>query len=269
MIPEERQLLAGLFDRVRTADGTPRDREAEAFIADAIRAQPSAPYLLAQTVIVQEHALRAANERLQQLEAQVQDLQRAAAAPAGDGGGSFLGGFGKSLFGGEPVPPAPPHVSVPPSGPWGTQAAYAPPPPSQPQWTPPAQPQWSAPQAPVEGGGSFLHGALGAAAGVAGGVLLADSIRGLFSGHSNPFGIGSGFGGGLGGGLGALGGGLGGGLGPASGGETVVNNYHENSGDTGNASDQFPDAGQNDGPVNDADFSDTSGDWGGDGTTDV
>ncbi len=53
--------------------------------------------------------------------------------------------------------------------------------------------------APMGGGGGFLQGALGAAAGVAGGVLLADSIRGLFGAHNNPLGIGTGLGGGQGG----------------------------------------------------------------------
>ena len=264
MTPEERQLLAGLFDRVRAAEGNPRDREAEAFIADAVSAQPHAPYLLAQTVIVQEHALRAANDRLQALEAQVQDLQKAA-APS-EGGGSFLGGLGRSLFGGEPAHPVPPppRASVPVSGPWATQPAYAPPPAPQ----PPPQPQWSsAPQAPVGSAGSFLHGALGTAAGVAGGVLLANSIRGLFSGQMNPFGIGSGFGGGMPGGFGSMG----------KGGETIVNNYYQND-DPGNASDQTFDASQSDDGKagsdsfdTSGDVGDTSGDFGGsdDGMTDV
>ena len=120
MTPEERQLLAGLFDRTRAASSQPRDREAEAFIADAVQAQPYAPYLLAQTVIVQEHALQAANERLQQLEAQVRDLQQQAPAPQST---SFLGG----LFGGgdrpaTAIPPTSvPTASVPPTNasPWG------------------------------------------------------------------------------------------------------------------------------------------------------
>ena len=100
MTPEERQLLAGLFDRTRAASSQPRDREAEALIADAVREQPYAPYLLAQTVIVQEQALHASSDRLQQLEAQIRDLQQQAAAPQG---GSFLSGLG-GLFGGAPAP---------------------------------------------------------------------------------------------------------------------------------------------------------------------
>ena len=112
MTPEERQLLAGLFDRTRAASSQPRDREAEALIADAVREQPYAPYLLAQTVIVQEQALHASSDRLQQLEAQIRDLQQQAAAPQG---GSFLSGLG-GLFGGAPAPSTETSASVPSSG---------------------------------------------------------------------------------------------------------------------------------------------------------
>jgi hypothetical protein len=51
MTPEERQLLTELFDRVRSASGNHRDPEAEAFIAEQIRAQPYAPYLMAQAAL--------------------------------------------------------------------------------------------------------------------------------------------------------------------------------------------------------------------------
>ena len=60
MTPEERQLLSKLFDRMRAVGSAPRDREAEDFIAQAVREQPYAPYLMAQTVIVQEEALKQA-----------------------------------------------------------------------------------------------------------------------------------------------------------------------------------------------------------------
>src|SRR5690348_2035523 len=49
MTPEERQMLGGLFQRVNSAAAAPRDGEAEAFINDAVRAAPHAPYVLAQT----------------------------------------------------------------------------------------------------------------------------------------------------------------------------------------------------------------------------
>ena len=97
MSPEERQLLTGLFDRIRGAATTPRDQEAEGLIQDATKAQPYAPYFLAQTVLVQDQALRAANDRLQELEGKVKDLESRAASGPRPGG--FLSGLG-SLFGG-------------------------------------------------------------------------------------------------------------------------------------------------------------------------
>jgi hypothetical protein len=200
MSPEERQLLAGLFDRTRSASNAPRDRDAEAFITDAVRTQPFAPYLLAQTVLVQEEALRAAANRLQELEAHVKDLE-SQPAPAST---SFLGGLGQSLFGGSsPTPQQAPQSSVP-SSPWGRNSAPPPPPQQAGGWNNQPQQQQPGPwqQQGAPQGGGFLKGALGAAAGVAGGVLLADSIRGLMGGHNSPLGIGSGFGGGMGGGLG-------------------------------------------------------------------
>jgi len=222
MSPEERQLLAGLFDRTRGAVGNPRDAEAETFISDAVRAQPYAPYLLAQTVLVQEQALRAANDRLQELEAKVHDLEsQAAKQPAGSG--SFLSGLGSLFGGGNPPPPQRDPVPPPsnaPQNPWQRSQQPQPgawqQPPQQGYNQPYAAPQpgpWGGAPAGGQGGG-FLKGALGAAAGVAGGVLLADSIRGLFGGHNNPLGIGTGFGGGAGG------------LGAGTGGETIVNNYY-------------------------------------------
>lgn len=196
MTPEERQLLAGLFDRTRAASGTFRDPEADRFIADAVREQPAAPYLLAQAVIVQEQALQAANQRLQELEARVHELESQANQQGASGG--FLGGIGKSIFGSAPQP-EPVRTSVPPSGPspWNrtTNDSYAQPAPSPPP-SPWQQGQgasgWAQPAPQAQAGGSFLRGALGAAAGVAGGVLLANSISGLLGGHNSHLGIGSG-----------------------------------------------------------------------------
>lgn len=206
MSPEERQLLTGLFDRIRGAASTPRDQEAEGLIQDATKAQPYAPYFLAQTVLVQDQALRAANDRLQELEGKVKEFESQAASGPRPGG--FLSGLG-TLFGAS-----------------GSSAALRPAPPPGGRWNlPQQQGGWQqSPQGYAGGGapgpwggqggnpgGGFLTGALGTAAGVAGGVLLADSIRGLFAGHNNSLGIGSGFGG----------------TSPGSfGGETIVNNYY-------------------------------------------
>src|SRR5271168_437456 len=181
MSPEERQLLTGLFDRTRNAAATPRDPEAEALIVDQVRAQPYAPYLLAQAVIVQEQALKAASEKLQALEARVQELEQQPPPGAAPAGGGFLSGLG-SLFGASSQPPQPPRGPAP--GPWQQQQppGYGQQNPGfgqqnpgygQSNYAPPgagASPWGSAVPA---GGGGFLKGALGAAAGVAGGVLLA------------------------------------------------------------------------------------------------
>ena len=255
MSPEERQLLAGLFDRTRGMGSTPRDSDAEAFIADAVRTQPYAPYLLAQSVIVQEQALRAANDKLQELQTKVTEYEQR--APAASSGGSFLGGLGSLFGGGAQASQQPPR----PQGPWGGGSV------------PSSAPAWGgggAPQGGFQGGGygqgggmmgggapsggGFLHGALGAAAGVAGGVLLADSIRGLFGGHNNPMGIASGVPG-----MSGFGGG--------GGGETVVNNYYGNDDSSLQAQDALQDADQDQDDIQDA--SDDSGYSSDDGSTDV
>ncbi|MGQ0443590.1 MAG: DUF2076 domain-containing protein [Beijerinckiaceae bacterium] len=218
MSPEERELLTGLFDRIRGAANTPRDQEAEELIQDSTKAQPYAPYFLAQTVLVQDQALRAANDRLQELEGKVKNFESQAASGPRPGG--FLSGLG-SLFGGS----GPSRPAQPSSGRWGQS-----PPPRQggrqqpPQAYPGATPgPWGG-----GGGGGFLTGALGTAAGVAGGVLLADSIRGLFAGHNSAYGIGSGFGG----------------MGPGLGGETIVNNYYDTGGQSLSQQDAAQDAQQ-------------------------
>ncbi|MHB2167186.1 DUF2076 domain-containing protein [Alsobacter sp. R-9] len=183
MTPDERQLLEGLFDRVRQNAAAPRDRDAEALIAESVRAQPYAPYLLAQAVIVQEEGLKAAAARIQELEAELAEARRTAE----QGAGSFLGGFGKSLFGGEPPRPAQPaapqrSASGIPS--FGARQAAAP------MGVPgmPARPAgpWGGQQAAMGGapaGGSFLRSAMATAAGVAGGALLFSGIQSLMQSH--------------------------------------------------------------------------------------
>jgi uncharacterized protein len=155
MQAQERELITGLFGRLQPFEAQPRDSEAEALIRDLVARQPSAPYLLVQTVLVQEQALKAAQERIAELEA------KAGAAPAAPG---FLG-------------------SAPKIGPWGASPAA---PAAAPQPVPPTRSPLQAALAPQPAGGGFLRTAMTTAAGVAGGALLFEGIRSLMG--SNPFG---------------------------------------------------------------------------------
>lgn len=164
MQQQERDLISGLFERLKPFESQPRDGEAEAFIKGLAAQQPAAPYLLVQTVLVQEQALKAAQERIAELEAKAVTAQPAAAG--------FLG-------------------SAPQIGPWGGAAASAAPRTSVPSTQPSTRSPLQAALAPQQqqqppAGGGFLRTAMATAAGVAGGALLFEGIRGLMG--SNPFG---------------------------------------------------------------------------------
>ena len=234
MTPEERQMLGGLFQRVNSAAATQRDPEAESFINDAVRIAPHSPYVLAQTVLVQQQALEAAANRISQLEAAAQQGPEPT-----EEHGSFLGNLGKSIFGSGPSSPPPrpdndqqayqrgappPPRNYAPQGPQGGYPPQAYPQPSQ-QGYPPQPGPWGQPQ-PQSGGGGFLQNAASTATGVAGGVVLGNLLGGLFGGHS-------GGGGGLFGGASATG--LGGsgltGNNPSE--VTEINNYYGDRPDSG------------------------------------
>jgi hypothetical protein len=174
MTPEERQLIADLFARMRGYGAPEKDRDAETLINQSVRANPDAAYMLVQSVLVQEQALQAANDRVVELEEQLRAQDGAGARGARSGG--FLGGF----WGGRGEEP---RSSVPQVGSRATPSAYSDRPPSA--WGHGgAQPQQQPAQA-SSGGGSFMKSALATAAGVAGGMLLADSIRSMMSGGAH------------------------------------------------------------------------------------
>ncbi len=235
MSPEERQLLASLFDRVRGASSTQRDTDAENFINQAVRDQPYAPYFLAQAVIMQEQGMKAAADRIQQLEARVHELEQQGADNHQQGqSGGFLGGIG-SLFGGGQQQ----QRAAAPQGGYPQQQGrlyddYARNAPQSGPWSGQQQPSgpWSQQAAAPSAGGSFLRGALGTAAGVAGGVMLAESLSSLFSPHL----------GGTGGGLfGGTGSGLFGGAANAAEQpvqETIINNNYFGNDDNSDQNDQ-------------------------------
>jgi uncharacterized protein len=167
MTPDERQLITGLFDRMRAFALPQKDREAETLINQAVRAMPDAPYMLVQSVLVQEQALEASNARIQELEERVRDLEQGTQPQQGSG--SFLGG----LFGGTRPDAERRPSSVPVIG---SRAGSLP---SMPQSRAQVAPEM---QQPV--GGGFMRSAMTTAAGVAGGMLLAEGIRNMMGGSS-------------------------------------------------------------------------------------
>jgi uncharacterized protein len=177
MTPDERQLITGLFDRMRGYDLPQKDREAEALINQSVRATPDAPYMLVQSVLVQEQALEAANARVQELEARVRELE--GPPQPQQSGGSFLGG----LFGAARPDTERRTGSVPAIG---SRAG------GQPSTQTPRPQPWPEPQqqaASGGGGGGFMRSAMTTAAGVAGGMLLAEGIRNMLGGgsaHATP-----------------------------------------------------------------------------------
>jgi len=203
MTPDERNLLSDLFRHLREVENQPRDAEAEAFIRQSVQSQPLSAYYMAQTVLVQQQALTAAQTRIEDLERQLKEAQSRAAQPAAappPSGGSFLSnalGLGRSPWGApraeEPRPAAPPPAPQPARSPWAAPQ----PPQSQPNHAPPPgfgqQPGYPGgyPQqqgfAPQRGGG-FLAGAAQTAAGVAGGMLAASAISSMLSHSPGPFG---------------------------------------------------------------------------------
>jgi hypothetical protein len=104
MQQQERDLIADLFGRLQPFENQPRDPEAERLIAGLVARQPASPYLLTQTVLVQEEAIKQAKARIAELE-------------AGAGQGSFLANAPKPGPWGAPAP-----APAPPAQPWGAQA---------------------------------------------------------------------------------------------------------------------------------------------------
>jgi uncharacterized protein len=242
MTPQERDLIAHLFDRLAQAESQAKDRDAEAAIRDGMTRVPDAPYLLVQTLLIQDMALAEADKRIKELETQPKP-----AAP--EQSTSFL---------------AAARGSVPNAGPWGRAPTPAPAPLSGGGgvWTNSAAGQ----STPIQGGAAplatpgassgFLRSAATTAAGIAGGALLFNGISSLFAPHyGNLFG----------------------GMMPQPGiGETVINNYYgDQSGDPGQQ--QAADTGYDDQGLVQADdqdsggqdFSDDSGGGDGGGNIDI
>lgn len=150
------RIIDDLFGKLRQAEMQTgaRDSAAERQIAAAVERQPAAPYYMAQAMLVQERAIETLHQRVQELE------QALASKPAG--GGGFL----DSLFG----TPAARAAGNPATAPGASQLGQS------------TNPAMAARMSQMNRpGGGFLGSALQTAAAVAGGVMLANLLTGLFT----------------------------------------------------------------------------------------
>jgi hypothetical protein len=198
MTPQERQMVADLFDRLASLEGERRDGDAEGVIREGLGRAPNAVYALVQSVLVQDEALKRANTRIEELE------HAAGSAPA-QGGGGFLDSMRNVLTGRGSVPSVRPggqgSSGQGSSGAWGPRPDAPPPgyPPQGGYQQQPGYPPQGYPQAPMGGGmmgghgGSFLGTAAATVAGVVGGAMLLNGIRSAFGagGHQAFGGLGS------------------------------------------------------------------------------
>jgi hypothetical protein len=176
MTPQERKLIEDLFDRLASLENAPRDAEAIRAINSGLQRAPNALYPLVQTALVQDEALKRADARIRELE---DELGIQPGQPAQQG--SFLDSMRDAVFGKTEsrgsVPSVRGDAGRGVSSPWGSnaqQGGYAAPPTPAP--------------APMSSGGSFLGTAAASAAGVVGGALLMNSMRGLFGGQGTAHG---------------------------------------------------------------------------------
>ncbi|MDE1169849.1 MAG: DUF2076 family protein, partial [Verrucomicrobium sp.] len=165
-------MIDGLISRIRRTPLTDRDPDAAAHLQQGLGGNPDALYILAQTVLVQQHSLEQAHAQLEQMESQLEQSQPPAAAtgqyvnqsaapaqPQSQGGGNWLSRFFGT--GDQTQPPAnpaqqgyqqqAPYGQSPAGYPASGQPGYgAPPPPYQPvnvpQGSPYGSPYGGAPQ---------------------------------------------------------------------------------------------------------------------------
>ena len=93
MTPQEQGLLEELFDRLARLENSPRDPEAERLIGGALLRAPHAVYALVQTALIQDEALKRANARIEELQAQLGGSERVRQQ------GSFLDSMREAVLG--------------------------------------------------------------------------------------------------------------------------------------------------------------------------
>lgn len=203
MTPAERTMLQDFLGKLTSAKNISKDAEAEALIKRAIAAQPDADYLLVQNILLMQHALTELSQKVEHLEAKLQN------APTAQPQNSFLGEQSENAVKSYFTKPSSQSQAVAP-----TRPAYQP---NRRQgyqaYQNQAPQQYQTPQQ-SSGMGDFLRSAGTTAAGVAGGMLLFEGVSHLFNGASS---FGS---------IGGIGGHSGFGAATPSVTENITNNYY-------------------------------------------
>ena len=164
MTEQERDLISNLAERIKSAPAPQVDRDADSLIRSAIGSRPDALYILTQTVLIQEMALKQAQAQIETLKQQAADSN--AQSPQ-SGFMPSSSGYSQSRYAGS----TPPQYQPPPQ-----QVVYE--------------------EAPRRSGFSdFLHSAATTAAGVIAGEIAFDSLSSIF-GHHGGYGGGGFFSGG-------------------------------------------------------------------------
>jgi uncharacterized protein len=179
MIPQEQQLITELFARLQQTPAQAKDADADQLIRKGVMENPEAPYLLVQTVLIQDMALSQAQHRVAELEQQLAEAKEASSAQPAQPATSFLGGALSHFLGGAPSRGSVPPASQPP----------APPPAAAPAWdqstaNPASFGGAAAPGMMSSASSGFLRAAAATALGVTGGQLLFQGIQSMFGQHA-------------------------------------------------------------------------------------
>ena len=179
MSPQDAEIIRDVFAKVRAMGPVIDDVEAARLVEQELRANPAAALNLIRVVVGLEQERDQFAAHIDELNAYIDQIEAQPNGPAttaghGSASGSLFGGSTRgSPWGGAPAPghydpppaqPSPWGGAQPAPGPWGSQ---------QPQMQ--GQPQ----------GSGFWGSALKTGAGVAGGLLAFQAVKGLFGGGND------------------------------------------------------------------------------------
>ncbi|MDB5848425.1 MAG: hypothetical protein JWP29_2177 [Rhodoferax sp.] len=174
----EREQLSKFLQQLTDAQAGPKDVEAQSLITRAVAQQPDAAYLLVQRALLQDGALKLAQEQIATLQEELTRLKQGG-TPAQAAGG-FLDA---NAWGRAPAAPSLPSAPAVQPGMIASQVgaqpapAYYPPSAQAPLQAAPAPSGFQAP--------SFLTSMATTAAGVAAGAFLFQGLGHLMGGHQN------------------------------------------------------------------------------------